>query len=48
MAKQRGVTFYRLPQYYREINLIELVWSEMKRHVAVNGTQFSASFMNSH
>lgn len=47
LAKQVGVSLYRLPPYHREINLIELVWSEIKRRVAVNNTQFSASFMNS-
>lgn len=47
MAKQICVSCYRLPPYHREINLIELVQSEIKRHVIINDTQFSASFTNS-
>jgi hypothetical protein len=29
-----------------ELNPVELVWSQIKRHVAVHNTQFKASFMN--
>lgn len=47
MAKQIGVSLYRLPPHDREINLIELVWAEIKSRVTVHNTQFSASFMNS-
>jgi hypothetical protein len=47
VAEQIGVNLYRLPPHDREINLIELVWSGIKRRVTVNNTQFSASFMNS-
>ena len=47
MTKQVGVSLYSLPSYHREINVMEPVWSEIKRRVAVNNTQFSASFMNS-
>ena len=46
MAKQIDVSCYRLPPYHREINLIELVRTEIKRHVIINDAQFSASFTN--
>lgn len=46
-VKQVGVGWYSLLPYHREINLIELVWSEIKSRVAVNSTQFSAAFMDS-
>jgi hypothetical protein len=47
MAEQRVVTVCRLPPYHSELNPIELVWSQIKRHVAVHNTQFKASFINS-
>jgi transposase len=46
MAEQRGVTVCRLPPYHCELNPIELVWSQIERHVAAHNTQFKASFMN--
>jgi transposase len=46
MAEQRGVTVCKLPPYHCELNPIELVWNQIKRHVAVHNTQFKASFMN--
>ena len=47
MAEKVCVSLYRLAPYHHEINLIELVRSEIKRRVAVNNTQFDASFMSS-
>jgi len=38
MTKQVVVSLYWLLSYHREINVIELVWSEIKRRVAVNNT----------
>jgi hypothetical protein len=46
MAKQRDVTVCRLPPYHCELNPVELVWSQIKRHVAVHNSQFMASFVN--
>jgi transposase len=46
MAEQRGVTLCRLPPYHCKLNVIELVWSQIKRHAAVHNTQFKAYFMN--
>jgi hypothetical protein len=46
MAEQRGVTVCRLPPYHCELNLVELVCSQIKRYVAVHNTQFKASFIN--
>jgi hypothetical protein len=46
MAEQRDVTVCRLPPYHCELNPIELVWSQIKRYVAVHNTQFKASFMD--
>jgi transposase len=46
MAEQSGVTVCRLPPYHCELNPIELVWSQINRHIAVYNTQFKASFMN--
>jgi transposase len=46
MAKQRCVTVCRLPPYKCELNPIELVWSQIKIHVAVHNTQFKTLFMN--
>jgi hypothetical protein len=46
MAEQRVVTVCRLPPYHCELNPIEMVWNQIKRHVAVNNAQFKASFIN--
>jgi transposase len=46
MAEQRGMTVCRLPPYHCELNPVELVWSQIKRHVAEHNTRFKASFMN--
>jgi hypothetical protein len=46
MAQQVGVSLYSLPPYHCEVNLFELVWTEMKKRVAVNNTQFGASFVD--
>jgi transposase len=38
MAEQRGVTVCRLSPCHCELNPIQLVWSQIKRHVAVHNT----------
>lgn len=45
LAEDVGVTVCRLPPYHCELNPIELVWSQVKRHVAANNTEFKASLM---
>lgn len=41
IAKEKGFTVIRLPPYHCELNPIELVWSQVKRHVAMNNTTFN-------
>lgn len=41
LANQHGHTVVRLPPYHCELNPIEQVWSEVKRFVAANNTQYT-------
>lgn len=40
LAAQSGVTVMRLPPYHCELNPIELVWAQVKGHVARNNRTF--------
>lgn len=40
MAAEHGVTVLRLPPYHCELNPIELVWAQVKVHVAMNNKTF--------
>ncbi|GBP70621.1 hypothetical protein EVAR_98201_1 [Eumeta japonica] len=40
MAKKKVVEVLRLPPYHCELNPIELVWADIKGHVARNNTIF--------
>lgn len=44
-AKDNGFTVLRLPPYHCELNPIELVWSQVKRHVGMNNTKFKKHLM---
>jgi transposase len=43
--QQNNVKVLRLPPYHCELNPIEMVWSQVKRHVAVNNSTFKAKDM---
>lgn len=36
LAAKHGITILRLPPYHCELNPIELVWAQVKGHVAKN------------
>lgn len=40
MAKKENKTVLRLPPYHCELNPIELIWAQVKNHVAANNTTF--------
>lgn len=40
LAKKSGIELLRLPPYHCELNPIELVWADVKGHVARNNTTF--------
>ncbi|CAH2108017.1 unnamed protein product [Euphydryas editha] len=40
MAAQHGITVLRLPPYHCELNPIELIWAQVKGHVAQNNKAF--------
>ncbi|GBP48920.1 Protocadherin-like wing polarity protein stan [Eumeta japonica] len=40
IAKTAGIEVLRLPPYHRELNPIELVWADVRDHVARNNTTF--------
>lgn len=40
LAKKSGIEVLRLPPYHCELNPIELVWADVKGHVARNNTTF--------
>lgn len=40
MAAQHGITVLRLPPYHCELNPIELIWAQIKGHVARNNKTF--------
>lgn len=44
-AKDHGFTVLRLPPYHCELNPIELVWSQVKRHVGMHNTKFKNNLM---
>lgn len=44
-AKEFGFTVLRLPPYHCELNPIELVWSQVKRHVGKHNTDFKKNLM---
>ncbi|XP_046671567.1 uncharacterized protein LOC124361550 [Homalodisca vitripennis] len=41
LAKERGHTVIRLPPYHCHFNAIELIWAQIKGHVAKNNKTFS-------
>lgn len=45
VGKVNNVTVCRLPPYHCELNPIEMVWSQLKRHVATHNVDFKASKM---
>lgn len=45
MAKSHGLTVLRVPPYHCELNPIELVWSQVKRHVAANNQKYDVKLM---
>lgn len=47
MAAERGVTILRLPPYHCELNPIELVWAQVKGHVAKNNKTFKLNEVRS-
>lgn len=47
MAAERGVTILRLPPYHCELNPIELVWAQVKGHVAKNNKTFKMNEVRS-
>ena len=40
MVAQHGITILRLPPYHCELNPIELIWAQVKGHVAQNNKTF--------
>lgn len=40
LAKKYGVEVLRLPPYHCELNPIELIWADVKGHIARNNTKF--------
>jgi transposase len=40
IASNKGLTILRLPPYHCELNPIELIWAQVKGHVARNNTTF--------
>lgn len=45
IAKSHGLQVLRIPPYHCELNPIELVWSQVKRHVAANNTKYDVKQM---
>lgn len=45
MAQEKGFTVIRIPPYHCELNPIELVWSQVKRHVAMNNLNYKLNEM---
>lgn len=45
VGKVNNVTVCRLPPYHCELNPIEMVWSQLKRHVAKHNVDFKVSKM---
>ena len=45
LASVAGHTVLRLPPYHCELNPIELVWAQVKHHVAVRNTNFKSAYM---
>lgn len=45
MAKTHNLEILRLPPYHCELNPIELVWSQVKRHVAVNNKTYNVKLI---
>lgn len=45
MAEEKGMIVCRLPPYHSELNPIELIWSQVKRHNAKHNVHFKASVM---
>lgn len=43
-AKDLGFTVVRHPPYHCELNPIELVWSQLKRHIALHSTKFKEQY----
>ncbi|KAG8238540.1 hypothetical protein J437_LFUL018354 [Ladona fulva] len=46
-AKEKNIIECRLPPYHCELNPIELVWSLLKRHIAVHNISFHVKEMQS-
>lgn len=46
MAREHGLTVLRIPPYHCELNPIELVWSQVKRHVAKNNKKYDVKLMD--
>lgn len=40
MARDKGITVVRLPPYHCELNPIEMIWAQVKGHVARNNKTF--------
>ncbi|XP_054287688.1 uncharacterized protein LOC129003422 [Macrosteles quadrilineatus] len=45
IAKTHNIEIVRLPPYHCELNPIELVWSQVKRHVAANNKAYDVKLM---
>ena len=45
LVEQKEFTVYRIPPYCCELNPIELVWSDVKRHVARDNKTFKTNVM---
>lgn len=45
MAEEKEFTICRLPPYQREVNPIELVWTDVKQHVASHDKTFRINIM---
>ena len=45
MAETKNCRVLRLPPYHCELNPIELVWAQVKHHVAMNNSRFQKSEM---
>ncbi|KAG8238291.1 hypothetical protein J437_LFUL017046 [Ladona fulva] len=47
LAKERNIVVCRSPPYHCELNAIEMVWSQLKRHIASNNVSFLTKEMPS-
>ncbi|KAG8240405.1 hypothetical protein J437_LFUL002548 [Ladona fulva] len=47
MAKEKNIILRRLPRYHCKLNPIELVWSQLKRYIAVHNISFHVKEMQS-